>query len=237
MPFTPPAASAHLCQGVPFDKAANIAAENKAAFDDFDQTNAARSDPSNCKALLSLPDGTIFWSSKMAIDADGPAVDEAHRSGSQMDPASGQDDTSYHYPDTGKALASEAVPYIVLPGGTFRKNTSLSLGDIAVVIYKDKLTAAICGDIGPMKKIGEASIRVHEDLFPRAPDPCSLRDAQGFCRRILNASIEEDVLFFAFPDSSIDVGLSQATVESLVRQKALTLFNTLRGLDATGQRG
>ena len=44
------------------------------------------------------------------------------------------------------------------------------MGDMAVVIYKDKLTAAICGDVGPKKKIGEGSIRLHEALHPPAPD-------------------------------------------------------------------
>lgn len=229
LPYTLPSASAGLCQGWPFDRAVNVAAENKAAFDALDHTPAGRDDPSKCKALLQLRNGTIFWSSKLAIDADGPAVDSDHRSGSRIDPESGQDDTSYHYPGTSKALASEAVSYIVLPGGTFRKNTSVKLGDVAAVIYKDKIAAAICGDIGPARKIGEGSIRLHEALHPRAPDPCSLRDGNGFCQRILNASIGEDVLFFVFPNSSIDAGLSQATVEVLVKQKVFTLLNAMRG--------
>jgi hypothetical protein len=226
--FTPPPASAGHCKGVRFDQATNVAMENKALFDAFDQTSAGKNDPSKCKALLSFPDGAaIFWSSKLAIDADGPAAGPGRPPGSRLDPGSGQDDTSLHF-SSGGGLPSETVPYIVLPGGSFRANTGLVLGDVAVVIFKDKITAAICGDMGPTKKIGEGSIRVHEALHPPAPDPC-IRDGSGFCRRIHNVSIEEDVLFFVFPRSGFD-GLNAATLESLVKERGFSLFNKLRGV-------
>ena len=213
---------------MPFDKAINIAIDNKAAFDAFDKTPAGKSDPSKCKALLECPAGeAIFWSSKLAIDADGPAAGPGRPSGSKLDTGSGQDDTSLHF-SNGKGLPSETMPYIVLPGGSFRANTGLALGDVAVVIFGDKITAAICGDMGPTKKIGEGSIRVHEALHPPAPDPC-IRDGSGFCRRIHNVSIDEDVLFFVFPGSSLD-GIEAATLESRVKERAFSLFNKLRGV-------
>jgi glycosyl hydrolase group 75 (putative chitosanase) len=227
--FTPPEASAGLCEGVPFDSASDTAIDNKAAFDAFDQTPTGQNDPSQCKALLAFPDGTIFWSSKMAIDADGPAAGVGRLSGSQLDPGTGQDDTSFHFSDTDEALPSEAVPYIVLPGATFRTNTGLAVGDVALVIFKDKIAAAICGDIGPSKKIGEGSIRLHEALHPPAPDPCSLRQPDGSCKRILNASIEEDVLFFVFPQSSFGEELTASNLETLVNERAFALFNKFRG--------
>ncbi|MEY2563837.1 MAG: hypothetical protein QOH88_2030 [Verrucomicrobiota bacterium] len=226
--FTPPAASAAQCKGVPFEKAVDTARGNKALFHAFDETTAGKRDPSKCKALLAFPDAAaIFWSSKLAIDADGPAAGPGRPSGSRLDPGSGQDDTSLHF-SSGRGFPSETVPYIVLPGGSFRANTGLALGDVAIVIFKDKITAAICGDMGPTKKIGEGSIRVHEALHPPAPDPC-IRDASGFCRRIHNVSIEEDVLFFVFPGSGFD-GLNAATLEGLIKQRAFSLFNKLRGV-------
>lgn len=164
----------------------------------------------------------------MAIDADGPAAGDGRLRGTQLDPEDGQDDTSLHFGD-GSGLPSETIPYLVLPGGSFRKNTGLELGDVAIVIYKDKITGAICGDIGPTKKIGEGSIRLHEAFHPPAPDPCSLRQPDGSCRRILNASIEEDVLFFVFPESALDDELTAETLESKVKERALSLFNQLRG--------
>jgi hypothetical protein len=227
--FTPPETSAPVCENVPFESASDTAIDNKAEFDAFDQTPEGMSDPSRCKALLAFPDGTIFWSSKMAIDGDGPAAGPGRLCGSQLDPEDGQNDTSFHFCDTDQGLSSEAVPFIVLPGGTFRTNTGLELGDVALVIYKDKIAAAICGDIGPSRKIGEGSIRLHEALHPPAPDPCSERQADGSCQRILDDSIDEDVLFFVFPKSSFGEELTVANIETLVNERAFALYNKFRG--------
>jgi hypothetical protein len=227
--FTPPDASASVCQNVPFMSASDTAIDNKAEFDAFDQTPEGINDPSRCKALLAFPDGTIFWSSKMAIDGDGPAAGPGRLCGSELDPDSGQNDTSFHFCDTDQGLPSEAVPFIVLPGGTFRTNTGLELGDVALVIYKDKIAAAICGDIGPSRKIGEGAIRLHEALHPPAPDPCSERQPDGSCKRILNDSIDEDVLFFVFPKSGFGQELMLSNLETLINERAFALYNKFRG--------
>jgi hypothetical protein len=227
--FTPPEPSAPVCENVPFESASDTAIDNKAEFDAFDQTPEGVNDPSRCKALLAFPDGTIFWSSKMAIDGDGPAARPGRLSGTQLDPEDGQNDTSFHFCGTDQGLSSEAVPFIVLPGATFRTNTGLELGDVALVIYKDKIAAAICGDIGPSRKIGEGSIRLHEALHPPAPDPCAERQPDGSCKRILNDSIDEDVLFFVFPKSSFGEELTAANIETLVNERAFALYNKFRG--------
>ena len=227
--FETPDASVGLCENVPFGTASDTAIENKAAFDAFDQTPEGMNDPSLCKALLAFPDGTIFWSSKMAIDGDGPAAGPGRLCGSELDPEDGQNDTSFHFCDTGEGLSSEAVAFIVLPEGTFRTNTGLDLGDVALVIYKDKIAAAICGDIGPSRKIGEGSIRLHEALHPPAADPCSERQPDGSCKRILDDSIDEDVLFFVFPKSSFEEELTAANIETLVNERAFALYNKFRG--------
>jgi len=166
----------------------------------------------------------------MAIDADGPAAGPGRLSGSQLDPSNGegQDKTAYHFPEGGPFLASEVVPYVVLPGGAFREQTALALGDVVMVIFGDKAAGAIAGDIGPAKKIGEGSIRLHELLHPPAPDPCARRDANGFCQRIRGASIGEDVLFFAFPGSAVASGIDQSNAESLAGARAAELFAALK---------
>ena len=225
--FQPPPSSQDQVSGVPFD-AAEPLADLKARFDAADRKPGNR-DPSRCKALLRLPDGTIFWSAKLAIDADGPAAGPGRRRGSELDPDSGKDHTSYHYPGTHQDLASEVVPYLVMPGGPFAAATGLALGDVAVVIYRGKRAAAVFGDVGPTAKIGEGSIRLHEALHPPAPDPCAERDDQGFCRRIRNASIGEDVLCFVFPGSGFPDGLDQSTIEARVTARASALYDRLRG--------
>jgi hypothetical protein len=178
--------------------------------------------------LLRFPDGTVFWSAKLAIDADGPAAGPGRRSGRELDPDSGQDDTSYHYLGTGRGLASEVVPYLVMPGGPFAAATGLALGGVAVVIYRDKHAAAVVGDVGPARKIGEGSIRLHAALHPPAPDPCAVRDDEGFCHRIRNAGIGEDVLCFVFPHSGFSGHLDQSNIEARVTERAFALYDRLR---------
>jgi len=238
MAFQPPAASKPLLDGIPFDEATDTAAKAKARYDAFDKTTAGKSDPSKCKAILKFPDGTIFWSSKMAVDADGAPSKPGRPNGKELDPGSGDDETSLTF-SNGDFLSSEAHHYIVLAQSWKTNGEStgepfhpdLSLGDVAIVIFKDKITAAICGDLGPNRKIGEGSIRIHEDFHPPAPDPCKKRDAtDNHCLRILNASIEEDVLYFVFPNSGFGGSLTSGTIESLVKERAFARFNQLKGL-------
>jgi len=176
----------------------------------------------------------VFWSSKMAIDTDGPAAGPGRPNGKALDPASGQNDTSLHFANGG-GLPAEIVPYIVLPqlkpGSNQTFNPEVAIGDIAIVIFKDKTAAAVCGDLGPFNKIGEASIRVHEGLQQQGcPDPCSRRDANGFCQRALNASVEQDVLYFVFPNSAFaKADLNLETINTKIKERAFGLYNKLRG--------
>ena len=85
MPFRPPPASRRQLAGVPFDGAVDFAVAAKQRYDAFDNTPNNR-DPSLCKALLAFPGAganarAVFWSAKMAIDADGPAAGAGHKRG------------------------------------------------------------------------------------------------------------------------------------------------------------
>ena len=236
MVFRPPPASRRQVAGVPFDTAVDFAVEAKRRYDQFDRTPGNR-DPSKCKALLAFPGNgaeirAVFWSAKMSIDADGPAAGPRQKKGTDLDP-SGQNVTSFLFSKRPpKGLPAEAVPYIVLPqneaeNGPF--DPKVAIGDVAIVIFKDMITAAICGDLGPVKKIGEASIRVHEALQPACPDPCR-RDQNGFCSKVRNSSVEEDVLYFVFPGSAFADGeLTLDNITTKVKERAFTLYNVLRG--------
>ena len=145
MAFTAPSASKSMLDRVDFGAANSVAQDRKAAFD-TDDARPGNRDPSRCKALLRFENGTIFWSSKMAIDADGPAAGPGRLSGSQLDPSNreGQDTTNYRFPEGGPMLAAEVVPYVVLPGGTFRDQTGLAFGDVVMVIFGNKMAGASC---------------------------------------------------------------------------------------------
>jgi hypothetical protein len=238
MAFRPPAASKRQLDGVPFDLAVDFAPDARKKFTDKDR-QPGNKDPSKCKALLKFPDndagpGAIFWSSKMAIDTDGPSAGPGRLNGKALDPASGQNDTSLHFANS-KGLPSEIVPYIVLPqlesGSNRTFDPAVAIGDTAIVIFKDKTAAAVCGDLGPFNKIGEASIRVHEALQQQGcPDPCSKRDDKGFCLRARNSSVEQDVLYFVFPNSAFAPGdLNLETINTKVKERAFGLYNKLRG--------
>jgi hypothetical protein len=234
MPFRPPPESRRQVAGVPFDTAVDFAAAARQRYDQADRQPRNR-DPSKCKALLEFRAGggrprAIFWSAKMAIDTDGPAAGPGHKTGKQLDPT-GQNVTSFRFAN-GKSIPAEAVPYIVLPQNeaeTGPFDPAVAIGDVAIVIYKDMITAAICGDLGPVRKIGEASIRVHESLQPACPDPCR-RDANGFCAKARNSSVEEDVLYFVFPDSAFGDGeLTLDNITTKLKERAFALYNQLRG--------
>lgn len=242
MVFQPPAGATRQVGGIDFSQAVDFAIDAKMRFDTYDQSGTA--DPNKCKALQKFPNNqAVFWSSKMAICTDGPAAGPGHRTGSQLDPnpGVGQNETAFKpftAPATG--LPSETVPYIVLPKLTADLHDPrafdplVALGDVAIVVFKEKIAAAICGDLGPNRKIGEASIRVHEILQSLSadnpcPDPCPQRDSSGFAKLARNSSVDEDVLFFVFPNSAFkDKELSYENIETMVAERAFRLFNALR---------
>jgi hypothetical protein len=240
MVFKPPAASKRQLEGVDFGIAVDFAKQAKARYDQKDKEPDEK-DPSKCKALLKFPgdDGAVFWSSKMAIDADGPSAGPGRLPGGKLDPGNGSDQNRTSYkPYDKKGLPSETVPYVVVPkldadpksSKTF--DPAVAMGDVAVVIFKDKITAAICGDLGPYNKIGEASILVHELLQDGkdCPDPCSKRNDKGYCLRTRNSSVEQDVLYFVFPNSQFGPGeLTYGNINTKVKEKAYALYNKLRG--------
>ncbi len=68
-------------------------------------------------------------------------------------------------------LVAYGDPFIVLPGFMYReKNHPFhpKLGDFAVVIYGGTLYPAIFGDTGPSYKMGEASLRICQEINPRS---------------------------------------------------------------------
>lgn len=239
MTFTPPPASAALLTGIDFSATSDFAVAVKQRIDVKDQQPGNR-DPSLCKALLKFPgaDGAVFWSSKMSIDTDGPSAGPGRPSGTQLDPDPGDasDQTSFK-PFGGGGLSSEIIPYIVLPqaapGSSQMFDPAVTMGDVAIVIFRNKMTAAICGDAGPFNKIGEASIAVHMGVSDghACPDPCAHRDANGNCLKARNSSVGEDVLYFVFPNSAFASGeLTAANINAKVKQRAESLFAALRGL-------
>jgi Fungal chitosanase of glycosyl hydrolase group 75 len=61
-------------------------------------------------------------------------------------------------------LVAATDPYIVLPGIFARAKDAGRVGDFAVVVFGDQIYPAIVGDVGPSDKVGEASLRIAQQI-------------------------------------------------------------------------
>jgi hypothetical protein len=140
-------------------------------------------DKSNLKALLQLAEGGVLWQSKMALDTDG-----SWAAWNGMPGTTGQKETSVQWPGTVDGQAAQIdpdiYPYIVIPsavppkiadtiGNTtevtrlkseFQTVTKVRPWNMGVVVFRDRWTPVFVADTGPFNKIGEASVRVFEEL-------------------------------------------------------------------------
>jgi hypothetical protein len=133
------------------------------------QTRKCSGDRNNAKALLKFPDGTIFWESKLSLDIDGSWL-ACKGSGA---PTS-QCPTSFNWKtetqEPNKFVDPDNFPYVVIPttniGGVndkeFRNKTGINMGDLGIVIYKDKIVPVFVADGGPHNKLGEGSSLLHK---------------------------------------------------------------------------
>jgi Fungal chitosanase of glycosyl hydrolase group 75 len=61
-------------------------------------------------------------------------------------------------------LVAATDPYIVLPGIFARAKDGGRIGDYAVVVFGEQIYPAIVGDVGPNDKVGEASLRIAQQI-------------------------------------------------------------------------
>lgn len=228
--YSPPAASASVIAPIKFDSATQVDLALHQRFqtcDDHDLCNGkpvqykCSNDPNRNSVLLKLKDGTIFFDAKMAIDADGAEFTKTTPG------MTDQANTSFQYPKTSTSLDADKVPYIVVPGSDFEKPLGIQLGDIAAVVYRDRIALAIVGDHGPKCKIGEGSIHLHEMLGHKG---CKNRDQNGVCQTAANDSIDRDVLYFVFPGSKAKIydGLTPDNINQRIEAEGKKLWDTLR---------
>src|SRR5207248_10630435 len=131
-----------------------------------------------------------------------------------------------HRFSNGDSFNAEEIPYIVLPeskgGETFIEDMGLALGDLAAVIYKNTIAPAIFADAGPVSRIGEGSIHLHEMLPVHSP----WRDASH--EHVFDASVDDKVLVFVFPNSNIDHQLTPENATDRITAAAMARFNQLK---------
>ena len=206
--YTPPPASASIVSGIPFQTGQPLDQKLHDRFAECDQHNICdgkpltkykcSTDPSRNSVFLKLGGKAVFYDAKMGVDADGSELSKTHP-GETDQPA-----TSLRYGLPGcPSVNADKVPYVVIPGG-FAQSAGVELGDVAAVVYKDRVVYAIVADVGPTCKIGEGSIELHEKLEGPGHG-CVKRDEQGVCMKPASNGVDKNVLYFIFPGSKAKI--------------------------------
>jgi hypothetical protein len=102
----------------------------------------------------------ILVDSQLQIDADG------NSDSTSIDPDYGQVETSLKWLDAEGARHSVdtlTVPFFVMPYHWYT-DQGVQPGDVAAIIYGDRIEYAIFADVGPWQKLGEGSIALHDNL-------------------------------------------------------------------------
>jgi hypothetical protein len=179
------------------------------------RVHGCRNDPNAVTALRRLPDGTIAYVSKLAVDLDGSpfACSAEHGAMDQCPTALMLSDAR------GREVPIDAdrIPYVVIPWegpsdveGQFTALTGVKAGDFGYVVHDGVTVPVIVGDTGPFEKLGEGSIALHRAL---GRELCAKRDAAGVCVRVVEPmeSIDGNVVTVLFPGSARD-DLTPATI-------------------------
>jgi hypothetical protein len=240
--YKPPQMSAGLLSKIKFERATDVDKDYKKTFDECDKVgNRCNSDPNKLKTLLRYGDKALFFDSKMALDLDGSWV--GCNCGNNMGLVD-QCSTSYFwknfpndYDTTPKKerckfytnqdfVDSNKIPYIVIPqkfGDYFKINGNKTdfLGDLGVVIYKDKIVPVFVADQGPAFRIGEGSASLFREL---GVERCKEFQGQQ-CVSYKNSGIGKEVLFLVFPNSKISKQiLNKDNAIELVKERAMQKF-------------
>ena len=160
------------------------------------------------KAIFRLPDGELYYDSLLDLDSDGSRFATQDHTG--------QSQTSLRHPD-GSPVDADAVPFFVLPGGGFEREFGIKLGDVAAVVFKDKVAFAVFADRGPRTKLGEGSIALHRALGHE-----TIRNG-----KFHDEAIDRDVLTIVFPGSGDGTPRTPAEIDAIGRERFVRLGGTL----------
>jgi len=228
--FIPPSAAAGALEGVSFD-AQSVGEKFRSRFSECDTKNTCdgkpmkygcSSDRNRNSALLRLKGGAIFYDGKMGLDADGSPYSQ--KTPGQTD----QPQTSLRYPLPGMpSVNADRVPFIVIPLGGFDKALGVQVGDVGAVVYGPKRVFSVVADQGPVCKIGEGSIQLHEML---GHSVCRERASNGDCLKLRNAGIARDVLYFIFPGTRKELypGLTPENINARLESIGAKAWDELR---------
>jgi len=188
--------------------------------------HGCRDDPNAVTALRRMPNGTIVYVSKLAVDLDGsPFACSPHHGAMDQCP------TSLMLPDgrgSEVPVDADTIPYVVIPWagprdvrGRFTALTGVGVGDFGYVRYHGATVPVIVADTGPFEKLGEGSLALHRAL---GRELCAARDTKRVCTRVVDPmeSIDGDVVTVLFPGSARS-GLTPQTIAQTIRSEVARL--------------
>ena len=163
------------------------------------------------KAILKLAGGELYFDSLLNLDTDGSIY--------YAQDAQGQNRTSIENAD-GSPIDSDAVPYFVLPEKNFYQRFDIKLGDVAAIIYRDKIEFAVFADeYGHQhleEQLGEGSIALHR----------ALGHETIINGKLIDEAIDKDVITIVFPASGIE---NDPQTPAKIRATGKRLFLALGG--------
>lgn len=128
--------------------------------------------------IIEAENGVVLFFGDMDIDCDGSGGNP------DGDPYF-QADTTLHY--KGKALNPYTIPYIVVPPAVVKKTSGIVMGCHAVITdaYTGKTINAVVADLGPSKKVGEASVEAAKRLnLTHSPITGGVDDMNQICYEV-----------------------------------------------------
>ncbi len=155
----------------------------------------------------------IFWRSEFAVDCDGKRTATCN---SQQDPQ--YQASTVGKDSAGASLDASVVPFVEVPaaGAVFDYHSAgLSMGSVAIVVYKDRLAYGVLGHEQEPDVIGAASYAMAA-LLAIDPNP------------VTGGLQSEDVTYLAFTGSNNVVPAleDEAAATALAKAAAAELVNT-----------
>jgi hypothetical protein len=165
------------------------------------------------KFVATLPDDELYFDSELQLDTDG------WPDGRGRGDSSWQPETSLRYADS-TSINANRVPYFVLPKN-WASHFNIKLGDLAAILYKDKLAFAVFADHGPARKLGEGSL----ELLRRLGEERLRHNG-----RVINSGMGPGVITIVFPGSRSATHLSdEETLLDSIEEQGRSLFGRLGG--------
>lgn len=161
----------------------------------------------------------IVFSAKGSVDADGSkfscGAGWPNQCGTWLEFDRGSQRKDVNAEDTSFVVVPGAMPG---KGISFRGDTRIGAGDLAVAISGNRCTYGVVGDSGPYFRLGELSLKAHQELG----NPQCAVPGQYPCRRLRfgsGVSIPSDVKYIIFPGTR-PVPLHSQTVNTVARREA-----------------